>query len=113
MNSGRDHIRSMRLELAEAERVESALAIARVILAAASSVAIYLDPTEPEQYIRLTYALLAGYTLFSVGVLIFPALNSVYRMPPVVSQVIDVLWISIIIATTGGSGSPFFVFFTF
>jgi signal transduction histidine kinase len=101
------------LEMIEAQRVEKALAIARLILAAASGLAIWIDPTEPSRYYVFTYGVLVGYTLFSVLLLLFPRFGSTHHATPVLIQAIDILWVSVLILATGGSTSPFFVFYTF
>src|SRR5262245_15039911 len=106
------HLGSNSFEFAEAERVEKALAIARVILAVASALAIYFDPTEPSRYSGLTYIILTGYTLYSF-LLFFPSLVLSHPTVQVQIQLIDVLGTSVLIAGTGGSPSPFFVFYTF
>ena len=112
LNVGRTHPTSTRFELAEAERVEKALAIARVILAVASALAIYFDPTGPSRYSGLTYVILTGYTLYSF-LLFFPSLVLSHPTIQIQIQIIDVLGTSVLIAGTGGSPSPFFVFYTF
>jgi signal transduction histidine kinase len=104
---------STRLELAEAERVEKALAIARVIFAVASALAIYIDPTQPFfRYSALTYIILTGYTLYSF-LLFFPSLVLSHPTIQLQIQMIDVLGTSVLIVGTGGITSPFFVFYTF
>jgi len=112
LNVGRKYPANGRFELAEAERVEKALAIARVILAVASALAIYFDPTEPSRYSGLTYVILTGYTLYSF-LLFFPSLVLSHPTIQIQIQIIDVLGTSVLIAGTGGSPSPFFVFYTF
>src|SRR5215813_2493466 len=56
---------STHLELAEPERVEKALAIARVIFAVASALAIYVDTTQPFRYSALPYIILIGFSLYT------------------------------------------------
>ena len=112
LNAVRKHPTSTSIELAEAERVEKALAIARVILAVASALAIYIDPTEPSRYSALTYVILTGYTLYSF-LLFFPSLVLSHPTIRVQIQIIDVLGTSVLIVGTGGSSSPFFLFYTF
>jgi len=112
LNAVRKHPTDTSVELAEAERVEKALAIARVILAVASALAIYIDPTEPSRYPALTYVILTGYTLYSF-LLFFPSLVLSHPTIRVQIQIIDVLGTSVLIVGTGGSASPFFLFYTF
>src|SRR5262245_15108931 len=101
------------LERWEAERVEKALAIARVILATSSALAIYIDPTLPSRYPVFTYFVLTTYTLWSFGLLFFPSFVFSHRIIPVVVQSMDVLWVSVLIAGTDGAASPFFLFYMF
>jgi len=103
----------MGFELAEAERVEQALAIARAILAAASALAISIDPTEPSRYYVFTYIVLIGYMLCSLILLFLPGSAFFHRTTPVLIQMIDVAWASVLIARTDSPASPFFVFYTF
>src|SRR5262245_36680997 len=108
--NARNQLTGMGLELAEAERVERALAIARVLLAAASALAIYIDPTEASREYLSTYVMLGGYTLFSIGLLFFPGVSP--RTVPLI-QSVDVVWVSVLIVSTGGPSSAFVVFYTF
>src|SRR5262245_11815604 len=104
---------STRLDLAESERVEKALAIARAIFAVASALAIYIDPTQPFfRYSALTYIILTGYTLYSF-LLFFPSLVLSHPTIQLQIQIVDVLGTSVLIVGTGGSSSPFFLFYTF
>src|SRR5438552_4292440 len=96
----RQHPASMGFELAEAERVEQALAIARAILAAASALAISIDPTEPSRYYVFTYIVLIGYMLCSLILLFLPGSAFFHRTTPVLIQMIDVAWASVLIART-------------
>jgi signal transduction histidine kinase len=104
------HPTGMQLELTEAQRAEKTLAIARVILAFASGLAIWIDPT---QHYVFTYTVLGGYTLFSVILVLFPRFGSSHHASPVLIQAIDIVWVSVLIVGTGGTTSPFFVFYTF
>src|SRR6185369_16176546 len=83
----------IQLEIIEAQRVEKALAIARVILAVASGLAIWIDPTEPSRYYVFTYSVLVGYTLFSVILVLFPHFGSSHHATPALIQAIDILWV--------------------
>jgi len=100
-------------ESGEYDHTERVLAAARILLAAAAFIAIYIDPTEPTRYAVLTYGLLLTYILYSVGVLVFLT----FIITPVRFQVpicaADILWVALLTAFTQGPNSPFFVFFTF
>jgi hypothetical protein len=47
-------------------RAERLIAGGRVILAASSLFAVWLDPTEPAKYARIAYSLLACYVIYSI-----------------------------------------------
>ena len=54
-----------------AARLERVLAIGRAFLTVWGLIAVYLDPTEPSRFAELSYAILVGYALYSIIVLIF------------------------------------------
>jgi hypothetical protein len=54
-----------------AARLERVLAIGRAFLTVSGLIAIYVDPTEPARLAELTYAVLFGYSLYSIIVLAF------------------------------------------
>jgi signal transduction histidine kinase len=95
----------------EEQQVESVLASARVFLASSALVAIYLDPTEPSRYTTLAYALLIGYVLYSVLILLLLRWRSVSVIPWIVS--VDILLPAMFTLFTEGPNSPFFLFFVF
>jgi signal transduction histidine kinase len=86
----------------------------RLLLAAVSLTAVYIDPTEPSRFARLCYGLLGGYVAFSALVWLFlrfrPAM--LLRWTPAL-LVVDILLPSALTALTSGPSSPFFVLFTF
>ncbi len=96
-------------------RTERLIATGRVVLAASSLLAIWLDPAQPEKYAAVTYALMAVYVVYSVGLagLVWSA-----RVPrllnPFASHVLDLVAFSLFIfLTEGPPTSPFFVYFIF
>ena len=98
----------------ERERVERVLAGARLFMAAASLVAIYLDPTEPTAYAGLAYGLLIAYVGGCAGILLLVRTRA--AIGPRLQWTIhatDIIWPAIITAFTQGPNSPFFPFFTF
>lgn len=90
------------------------LAIGRAFLTVSGLIAIYIDPTEPERLAELTYAVLFGYTLYSLIVLAF-----VHRTARLASRDgeilhgIDILWTAALTFISSGPVSPFFLFFLF
>jgi signal transduction histidine kinase len=97
-----------------AARLERVLAIGRAFLTVWGLVAVYLDPTEPTRFAELSYAILVGYALYSVIVLVF-----VERATRLASRDgeflhgIDILWTAALTFVSNGLSSPFFLFFIF
>jgi signal transduction histidine kinase len=98
----------------ERERVERVLGTARLFMASASLVAIFLDPTEPTAYTELAYGLLIAYVGSSA--FIFLLLRTHRPVKPRFQWAVhatDIIWPATITAFTQGPNSPFFPFFTF
>jgi signal transduction histidine kinase len=95
-------------------RAERIIALARAFLAAATLLAIWLDPVEPAKLAPLTYTLLAGYVGYALLVL---ALVSRPAAPVAVlapwTHALDLILISILLYLTDAPTSPFFVYFVF
>ena len=97
-----------------AARLERVLAIGRAFLTVWGLVAVYVDPTEPSGLAELSYALLVGYALYSVIVLVF--VKRATRLAPRDGEFlhgIDILWTAVLTFVSNGVGSPFFLFFIF
>jgi hypothetical protein len=97
-----------------AARLERVLAIGRAFLLMSGLVAVYLDPTEPARLAELTYAVLLGYALYSVVVLV--AVHRATHFARRHSEIlhgIDILWTAALTFISNGIGSPFFLFFLF
>src|SRR5258705_658279 len=97
-----------------AARLERVLAIGRAFLTVSGLIAIYVDPTEPARLAELTYAVLFGYTLYSLIVLSF--VHRATRFAPRDGEIlhgIDILWTAALTFVSSGHGSPFFLFFLF
>lgn len=97
-----------------ARRLERILAIGRAFLAISALGAIYLDPTEPTRFARLTYALLSAYALYSLLVLLW--IRTRLLAPPSLPywlHSIDIAFASAITFFSEGPVSPFFLFFLF
>lgn len=95
-------------------RAERLIAAARVVLAAFSFLAIWLDPSEPTRYAQTAYAILAIY----VGYALLTALLVWRSTAPLGRQVFvmhafDLGVFSLFMFFTQGPTSPFFVFFVF
>jgi signal transduction histidine kinase len=97
-----------------AARLERVLAIGRAFLTVWGLVAVYVDPTEPSGLAELSYAILVGYALYSVIVLVF--VERTTRLAPRDGEFlhgIDILWTAALTFVSNGVSSPFFLFFTF
>ena len=94
--------------------VERLLSNARLFLAVASLVAVYLDPDEPTLLVPLAYSILIFYALFAV--LVFALLRAAPEAVlarRIVVHGCDIAAAAVITVLTQGSSSPFFVFFIF
>jgi signal transduction histidine kinase len=95
-------------------RIESGLAWARFILASASLIAIYLDPTEPIRYAAVAYILLVSYLLHSMGIIVLlRGRDDVSVRFTYIVQSFDLIFPAAITIFTEGPNSPFFVVFFF
>jgi signal transduction histidine kinase len=95
-------------------RAERLIAAGRVVLAASSLFAVWLDPTEPAKYAQVAYSLLAFYVLYSgiIAVVVF------HSDPPpnrqrLFTQVFDLSFFSLFLYLTAGPASPFLIYFVF
>jgi signal transduction histidine kinase len=95
-------------------RPERLIAAGRVVLAVFSLFAVWLDPTEPANYARVAYGLLAAYVVYAAAVvaLLWRA-EAVSTLWPVVTHVADLVFFSLFIFFTSGPASPFTVYFVF
>jgi signal transduction histidine kinase len=90
------------------------VAAMRAVLASSALVIIYLDPSEPDRLVSLTYAALVIYTLYSVLLVVL----SIWRQKLVESgekwfHWVDVCCYLIVISLSSGTSSVFFFFFFF
>jgi len=95
-------------------RAENLIATGRLALAAFFLIAIWLDPSEPFRYARLTYVFLACYLLYSLVLGVYTwQKHQIGDHLLVVTHSVDLLVFSLLMYLTEGPGSPFFVFFIF
>ena len=95
-------------------RAERFIGAARVVLAAGSLVAIWLDPSSPAKYVAITYALLSAYVVYAVGLLaLLGRAIAVSPSWPLVTHVFDLACFGAFMYFTEGPTSPFFVYFIF
>jgi signal transduction histidine kinase len=95
-------------------RAEFLIAVARLVLAAFSLLAIWLDPSEPSRFEEIAYALLGGYVAYSLllAVLTVRIRRSLGSLP-LITQGLDLLLFTLFMFFTEGPNSPFFVYFVF
>jgi signal transduction histidine kinase len=93
-------------------RGERLIAWARLMLAAGALLAVWIDPAGPPAAARV-YMLLGAYVIFAVAMLPLSLVRSSRTLSPVVSQIIDLTFISVIIAMSEGPASPYYAFLTF
>lgn len=88
------------------------IAVGRLVLAAASLLAIYVDPLQPSRAQALAYGILVGYVLFAILVLL-RSIRLGARTGSSVVHLVDIVVIGSLMVFTEGPTSPFFVFFSF
>src|SRR5512147_895650 len=95
-------------------RTERLIAAGRLVLAAFSLLAIYLDPSEPSRYENIAYSVLAAYLVYAalVALLLWISLTPPTRLP-IETHTVDLATFFILIYFTEGPTSPFFVYFIF
>lgn len=84
----------------------------RLVLAAAALLIIYIDPSQPDRLVGLTYSLLIGYTVYSAFVLLISIVTPRF-LPMGVLHWLDMIWYVALISASSGTSSIFFIFFFF
>ena len=86
--------------------------VTRLILALSALIIIYLDPSEPDRLVNITYTTLALYTGYS-ALVYFISLrhDSIFGSIPL--YWLDVAWYVLLISLSSGTNSLFFFFFFF
>jgi hypothetical protein len=84
----------------------------RLLLALSALLVIYIDPSEPDRFVTVTYATLALYSLYS-GLLFYGASTGRSVLPFGEAHWVDVCWYLVLIALSSGTNSVFFFFFFF
>lgn len=88
------------------------LKMVRLVLAAAALLIIFIDPSEPDRFVAVTYAALFLYTAYS-AVLYVLARRESRLLPLRYSHWIDIGWYLVFISLSSGTNSIFFFFFFF
>lgn len=90
------------------------IAAMRVALASSALLIIYLDPTQPDRFVDITYAALVLYTIYSGALLAGAFRQSRFaRAVELNAHWWDVAWYLALIALSSGTSSIFFFFFIF
>jgi signal transduction histidine kinase len=94
-------------------QTERVIAAGRLTLAAASLFGVWWDPGEPTRAVGITYVLSGVYLAYSLALL-----GLVWSRPPgerlpIVSHVVDLIFVSFLQYLTLGPSSPFFLYFVF
>ncbi len=86
--------------------------LTRFILALSALIIIYVDPSEPDRLVNITYAPLALYTIYS-AIVYFLSLRRRSFLRGISLHWIDVVWYLVLISLSSGTNSLFFFFFFF
>ena len=86
------------------------IAVIRLILASSALLIIFIDPSEPDRYVVLTYTILVLYTLYSAALYLFARYFEAIRRWV---HWLDVGWFTGLIALSSGTNSLFFFGFPF
>ncbi len=105
----------MMLELTPPQSLaERLIASGRIVLAASSLFAVWLDPSEPAKYASIAYGLLVAYLGYSLVVASLSwRLSQPSERRRLLSHGFDLLFFSLFIYFTAGPASPFIAFFVF
>ena len=90
------------------------IALARVVLATVFLFAIWIDPSQPAQAVAATYSVLIFYVVAAAAIVTLTWRNwwlDARLAGPM--QVVDMVVFTLLVVTSDGYTSPFFVFFVF
>src|ERR1043165_6793102 len=84
----------------------------RFVLALSALIIIYIDPSEPDRFVKITYTTLALYTGYSAFVYFLSRRrqSAFLGSPP---YWVDVAWYVVLVSLSSGTNSLFFFFFFF
>jgi len=88
------------------------IALMRLILALSALLIIYIDPSEPDRLVAVTYGALVAYSLYG-AVLYFLSIRQAAVLPNRIVHWVDVGCFLILVALSSGTSSIFFFFFFF
>src|ERR1051326_5153735 len=86
------------------------IALMRLILAASALIIIYIDPSEPDRYISVTYLVRVAYTVYSAALYLIAMMRKATTLHRVIewSHWADVGWYVLLITLSSGTNSIFF-----
>lgn len=95
-------------------RAERLIAGGRVVLAASSLFAVWLDPSEPSKYAGIAYSLLVSYVVYAllIAALVWRS-DAPSNRQRLVTHCFDLVFFSLFIYFTAGPASPFTAYFVF
>ncbi|PYS81253.1 MAG: hypothetical protein DMF67_17515 [Acidobacteria bacterium] len=88
------------------------ICLMRLILALSALLIIYIDPSEPDRFVAVTYGALVVYSLYSAA-LYYLSVRRSRLLPNRIAHWVDVGCFLVIIALSSGTNSVFFFFFFF
>jgi signal transduction histidine kinase len=93
---------------------ERAVAWLRVAFALVAVLAIQLNPERVARFPALSFFFLISFLFYSLAVLYLARRNKITSSPiGIVTTSLDVVWIAIIVFSTGGTRTPFFFYYSF
>jgi len=93
---------------------ERAVAWLRVGFAALAVIVIQLNPERVARFPLLSFFSLSSFLLYSLAVLYLAKKNRLTAPPiDVLTNSLDVVWIAVIVFSTGGTRTPFFFYYSF
>jgi signal transduction histidine kinase len=93
---------------------ERAVAWLRVGFAALAVIVIQLNPERVARFPLLSFFSLSSFLLYSVAVLYLAKKNKLTAPPiDILTNSLDVVWIAVIVFSTGGTRTPFFFYYSF
>ena len=88
------------------------ICLMRLVLSLSALIIIYIDPSEPDRFVALTYAALTLYILYSAALYLVPALHEAATWASAVPW-IDAGCYLVLVSLSSGTNSIFFFFFFF
>jgi signal transduction histidine kinase len=93
---------------------EKGLAWLRAGFALIAVLVIQLNPSRVARFPWLSYSSLVLFLLYSVGILYLTQREKTnFRKIAIVTTALDLVWVSAIVFSTGGSRTPFFIYYLF